>query len=134
MRFTKSRAALTALVAVVALLPGAAHAAPVGSDVVYVTEGLSVAVGTCTVVAVDHGEGRRTYVVAGHAKAVGAVATSVGCGIVQNGVVIAYFRAALPGSVAAGVWTTVAGDGTYSVCADVSATFGNGSVEQNNCP
>ena len=138
MRLTRRTTALAAGLAVIAMLPGAAHAAPVEqqSDNAHASDGVHSALNVCIAVAVDNGT-TRTVWVQGNASATGAVATRVSCAIVQNGRVVARWQAALPGSLAAtaGTATIPGGGSSFSVCADVHAWFPDGAeVHDYNCP
>jgi hypothetical protein len=118
MRLRHVKVALAALAAAVAMLPGAAN----GSELL----------APCNAIPVDS---TGTYVVEGVATATGAVSISLRCAIVQNGTVVASFYASMPGSAVVGVWVVQLGPAPFSVCAEVSATFANGSTITNNrCP
>ncbi len=106
---------------------------PVATDTAYKVDGSHVVVAPC------HGAGtttgaRLTVAYGGSAKAPGAVATIIGCGVVQNGSVAAYSRNALPGPAAATASTANLDVAAFSMCADVTAVFLDGAiVSQNNC-
>ncbi|HEX2195571.1 MAG TPA: hypothetical protein VHJ76_01490 [Actinomycetota bacterium] len=134
MSFKKTRnilvAAVAAATAIVPFTP--AHAA--SADVAYKIDGAHVAINPCNAVGVTSGS-RIQGELSGVAKASGAVATRAGCGIVQNGEVVAYTQTALPGTVAATASTFNIPVDDYYVCADVYALFVDGTVVQDdNCP
>ncbi|HEV2755116.1 MAG TPA: hypothetical protein VG318_04990 [Actinomycetota bacterium] len=119
MRFRHVKAALAAVAAALALLP-----APAGAQ---------VSVQPCTLVPRDGSAG--THLLVGQATALGAVAATIRCGIVENGRMVASFYASMPGSVVVGAWIVQLPPGTYTTCSDTHAYFADGSFASvNRCP
>jgi hypothetical protein len=129
------RAALVAGVLLAATTASPAHAQP-QADVVYGQQGSWVAANACVAEHVlNAGTTTMTVALASTSAAPGAIATRVGCGIVQGGRVVALFQSALPGPVAATAGTRSIPIAPYSVCAFVYALFPTGEeIDEDHCP
>ncbi|MDQ3915314.1 MAG: hypothetical protein M3323_08305 [Actinomycetota bacterium] len=142
MKLSKTRSILvSAAAAAVAIVPfapaqaaGAPIVSPVQADVAYGIDGAHVAIGTCEGVGTTTGRSLKVTWT-GTAKATGAIAVGIMCGVVQDGYVVASSSHALPGSAGATAGSDDVAVKEYSMCANVFAVFTDGRiVEQNNCP
>jgi hypothetical protein len=107
----------------------------VQTDIAQDGDSSHLTIAPCSAVGATTSGSTMTVAVEGTATGIGAVATRIGCGIVQGGRRVYYVQNALPGPVAATAGSTTIALAPYTVCADVYALFPDGTeVRYNRCP